>query len=471
MKKRILSAVLAAALCAAPMSAVFAAEPREIVLRVGDEYMTVDGVNKEIDPGRGTAPIIADGRTLVPMRAVIEEMGGEIAWSEAAKMAQIKCGKTEIVLTIGNPIAMVRRIGEASYKRIAMDTEPTIINGRTFLPARFVMEQLKCSVQWDGDTQSVIIKNAYVSKYNDLNDITVATVDGINISLADFNYAYYSNASQYEEYYSYLGIDDWENEELDDTTVGEYVFETALNEVLQLAAVERLAPEYGVLAEGGLDMVQRMKETSVVANRGGREGYVDYLEANFTANAAVDRYLLRMVMLNDMYENAKNSTCAVSDDELAYNDDTYTKVKHVLIGSDNRTDEEAKAMAERVIAELNAGADMDELISKYNEDPGMDYSDYYVFTEGEMVDEFYTASRSLKIGEWSKQPVKSYYGYHVIYRYALDMTDDKAYEIRETTQQNKFISMLDEWVEAAEKTVDTDKIRAALAEQREARKN
>jgi hypothetical protein len=42
--------------------------------------MTVNGVKKEIDPGRGTVPVIVKGRTLVPIRAIIEELGGTIGW-------------------------------------------------------------------------------------------------------------------------------------------------------------------------------------------------------------------------------------------------------------------------------------------------------------------------------------------------------------------------------------------------------
>lgn len=47
--------------------------------------MTVNGVTREIDPGRGTSPVIVNGRTLLPIRAIIEALGGSVAWDQAAK--------------------------------------------------------------------------------------------------------------------------------------------------------------------------------------------------------------------------------------------------------------------------------------------------------------------------------------------------------------------------------------------------
>ena len=44
--------------------------------------MKVNGVEKEINPGRGTTPIIQNGRTLLPIRAPVEEIGGSASWDE-----------------------------------------------------------------------------------------------------------------------------------------------------------------------------------------------------------------------------------------------------------------------------------------------------------------------------------------------------------------------------------------------------
>ncbi len=57
--------------------------------------MTVNGVKKEIDPGRGTVPVIVKGRTLVPIRAIIEEMGGTIEWDGNERKVTISLKETK----------------------------------------------------------------------------------------------------------------------------------------------------------------------------------------------------------------------------------------------------------------------------------------------------------------------------------------------------------------------------------------
>ena len=59
---------------------VFAARDKsEIILQINNPVMTVDGAEIKIDEN-GTAPVIINGRTLVPIRAVIEEIGGNVEW-------------------------------------------------------------------------------------------------------------------------------------------------------------------------------------------------------------------------------------------------------------------------------------------------------------------------------------------------------------------------------------------------------
>ena len=46
-------------------------------MEIGNPVMTVNGTQSEIDPGRGTAPVIQNGRTLVPIRAIVEDSLGQ----------------------------------------------------------------------------------------------------------------------------------------------------------------------------------------------------------------------------------------------------------------------------------------------------------------------------------------------------------------------------------------------------------
>ncbi len=127
-----------------------------IVLQIGSPYMSVNGFSQEIDPGRGTNPVIKSGRTLVPIRAIIEALGGTVEWEEKTKAINIRFESSFIKLQIGNTLAYVN--GE--YKQIDPQNpsvKPEIINGRTMVPLRFVTENLGCTVDWDDNTKTITI--------------------------------------------------------------------------------------------------------------------------------------------------------------------------------------------------------------------------------------------------------------------------------------------------------------------------
>ena len=126
-----------------------------IVLTIGNKSMTVNGLNREIDPGRGTTPVIQNGRTLVPVAAIIEALGGEAVWSASARTVTITLGDTELVLAIGGSTAYV------NGKSVPVDTDPkvvpVILNSRTMLPFRFIAEQLGGTVDWNAATRTVVL--------------------------------------------------------------------------------------------------------------------------------------------------------------------------------------------------------------------------------------------------------------------------------------------------------------------------
>jgi len=108
-----------------------------ITLQPDNPYMTVNGVSVEIDPGRGTKPIIipAWSRTVVPIRAIVEALGGTISWEGADRKATINFKGTTIELWIKNPEAKVsgvtKLIDESNHSVM-----PIIINNRTMLPEK-----------------------------------------------------------------------------------------------------------------------------------------------------------------------------------------------------------------------------------------------------------------------------------------------------------------------------------------------
>jgi hypothetical protein len=123
----------------------------KIVLQIDNPDMTVDGVQQEIDPGRGTEPTTIDDRTVVPIVAIIDAMGGSVAWDGTAKSVTITLKGNTIKMVLNDTTAYVN--GTA----VTMDVPATSINDRTMVPLRFVGEQLGCKVQWDASTQSITL--------------------------------------------------------------------------------------------------------------------------------------------------------------------------------------------------------------------------------------------------------------------------------------------------------------------------
>ena len=120
----------------------------------------------------------------------------------------------------------------------------------------------------------------------------------------------------------------------------------------------------------------------------------------------------------------------IKDDEIQkyYNENTYGQVKasHILISSkvkDNATDEEktkaenkAKKKAEKIIKQLNEGAEFKELAKKYSSDDATasNGGDLGYFDLDDMTEEFSNAVKKLNKDEYTKEPVKTTYGYHII---------------------------------------------------------
>lgn len=123
-----------------------------IVLKIGEPYMTVNGEAREIDPGNGTVPVIVNGRTFIPIRAIVESMGGTVGWDGTTQKVTINCSDSSIVLKIGSTTAMVN--GTPKELDVAPFTSDT---GRTMLPLRFITENLGCDVDWEWTTETVTI--------------------------------------------------------------------------------------------------------------------------------------------------------------------------------------------------------------------------------------------------------------------------------------------------------------------------
>jgi hypothetical protein len=130
-----------------------------IVLTIGNPTMFVNSIVKEIDPGRNTAPIIKNGRTLVPIRAIAEALKGVVQWdNKEQKVTVLLPSGKKVELWIGKNTAKVNAV-ETPIDAENPKVVPEIINGRTMIPVRFLAEALGCNVQWDAANKVITITN------------------------------------------------------------------------------------------------------------------------------------------------------------------------------------------------------------------------------------------------------------------------------------------------------------------------
>lgn len=96
-------------------------------------------------------PVIQDGRTLVPVRALTEALGAQVSWDQETWTATIRAGGKELALTINSKTALVNGVPHT------LDVPAALIDGRTVLPLRFVAEALGLTVGWEHETQTIVI--------------------------------------------------------------------------------------------------------------------------------------------------------------------------------------------------------------------------------------------------------------------------------------------------------------------------
>ena len=97
---------------------------------------------------------IINDTTYVPLRAICELLGADdISWNDKTRTATIKSRGIEIYITQGNTYII------ANGRYFASDEPVKNIGGRLYLPVRLIAAAFASSVQWNGNTYSVSIKD------------------------------------------------------------------------------------------------------------------------------------------------------------------------------------------------------------------------------------------------------------------------------------------------------------------------
>ena len=132
---------------------------------------------------------------------------------------------------------------------------------------------------------------------------------------------------------------------------------------------------------------------------------------------------------NKYYEEYALSLVSDKEVEKFYNDEAFGDVdsKHILVAieNDGLTDAEAKALAEEIIGKLNTGTSWDDVVSEYKDKITHEELGYMAFNAS-LESAYLKECKNLKVGEYSKTPVLTSYGYHIVNK--IDQKEKAALE-------------------------------------------
>ena len=122
-------------------------------VQAADIKVAIDGQSRYFE----TPVQIANNRVMVPIRFVIEDpaLQGKVYWDNSLKKVAIDCRGKYVELFIGSLQALV------DGKAVQIDSAPYIYNNRTYIPLRFLTENLGAQVSWDSYNREVSIAFAY----------------------------------------------------------------------------------------------------------------------------------------------------------------------------------------------------------------------------------------------------------------------------------------------------------------------
>ncbi len=253
----------------------------------------------------------------------------------------------------------------------------------------------------------------------------VLTANGVDFTAEQYAASYLYNLNRMDNILGMYGqktsAQITDKEERD--SFSENIAQLAKQQLVYLSACEAKMKENGLsYTDAEIDA-----EIKTLADQmGGDTGLDTYLKDIGLTRDQYREFAKLNVMIQKLREdfNAKNPNAA----REAFDKD-YLRAKHVLVKTvdDNNAElpnqDALKAKAEDIAKRAKAGEDFDTLIKTYNEDPGMESNpDGYVFTDGEMVPEFYEGTKALA-NDAVSDPVKTSYGWHIIKRLPLRDAD------------------------------------------------
>lgn len=129
-----------------------APDPIVIELVIGNRTATVNNEDITLE----TPPTIINSRTVVPLRFVTETFGFEVNWN--AETREITLKKDALSITLKADCKTVKVADDDKFEQYDVDPAPTIIDGHTMVPIRFLSDILSADIEWIGEEKKIVIK-------------------------------------------------------------------------------------------------------------------------------------------------------------------------------------------------------------------------------------------------------------------------------------------------------------------------
>ena len=134
-------------------------------LLIGATSVSADEITVELDGNPiefDVNPEIIDGRTMVPLRKIFEEIGALVKWDNDTQTVSARKNKKTITLSIDSADLQIDKgdtdeEGNPIYETVTLEVPAQIVSGRTLVPARAISESFGLDVDWDGDNRKVTI--------------------------------------------------------------------------------------------------------------------------------------------------------------------------------------------------------------------------------------------------------------------------------------------------------------------------
>ncbi|WZL73801.1 copper amine oxidase N-terminal domain-containing protein [Clostridiaceae bacterium 35-E11] len=151
--------------------AIIAENPEVVVI-------PVENVITKKDLKFDTPPVIKQGRTLIPVRAITEGFGAEVKWNPEERKVTIIKNDIEIIFQLDDTKVLVN--GEEKD----IDVSAQLMNNRTIVPLRFIVENLGLKIDYDADTETIEIDEEDTAAetdeviIEDIDEVIVEEIDG-----------------------------------------------------------------------------------------------------------------------------------------------------------------------------------------------------------------------------------------------------------------------------------------------------